>query len=203
MSSQKHISNPWVIERAEVERARRGDGARAVPAFKVPVPGSVHFLADYDDSDGIRIQCAPTATPSTSPSTAPTTCSSTGGRSIHRPDVAGRRRIGQYATPDPAARRLTQASSSTTRQGIAPTPAARARLGRAARAPEVRLLVRLWPVARELPSSCAALRQTCLGRIILLAEVDRLVAQGGMPPALVRVDLEGFRHRRPLRLRRA
>lgn len=55
-SRQGETSNLWVIARADIDRAVREHGS--VKAFKVPLPGAVHFLADYDDKDGLRIQCA-------------------------------------------------------------------------------------------------------------------------------------------------
>ena len=56
-SRQGETSNLWVIERADVAKALSGQ-IRGVSAFKVRLPGAVHFLADYEDGDGIRIQCA-------------------------------------------------------------------------------------------------------------------------------------------------
>lgn len=59
-SRQGETSNLWVIDRADVAKALSGHmgQTKGVPAFKVRLPGAVHFLADYDDEDGIRIQCA-------------------------------------------------------------------------------------------------------------------------------------------------
>lgn len=57
-SQQGATSNLWVIRRDAVDHALASGHNRAVPAFKVPLLGAVHFLADYDDDDGIRIQCA-------------------------------------------------------------------------------------------------------------------------------------------------
>lgn len=56
-SRQGETSNLWVIDRADVAKALSGQ-TKGVPAFKVRLPGAVHFLADYDDEGGIRIQCA-------------------------------------------------------------------------------------------------------------------------------------------------
>lgn len=56
-SRQGETSNLWVIDRSDVAKVLSGQ-TKGVPAFKVRLPGAVHFLADYDDSEGIRIQCA-------------------------------------------------------------------------------------------------------------------------------------------------
>lgn len=57
-SEQGTTSNLWIIRRDDVDHALGATSNRSVPAWKVPLPGAVHFLADFDDSDGIRIQCA-------------------------------------------------------------------------------------------------------------------------------------------------
>jgi hypothetical protein len=198
-SQQGSTSNLWVIRRDAVEHALRAGTSRAVPAFKVMLPGAVHFLADYDDSDGIRIHCAH-------------------GSAL---DIA------EWVRPDD--QRLDGRPVREEMHGMVASSVDVSKLGRyridprERRAVESHLLSddRLWGIAlyagREVPAwetvpermthsfwfasglwddnytlFIRALYARYPDRVTPIERVDQLVARGGRPSTLVAVDLEAF-----------
>lgn len=198
-SEQGTVSNLWIIRRDAVDAALARGGALSVPAFAVPLPGAVHFLADYDDAAGLRIQCAH-------------------GNALD---------IGEWIRVDD--QRLSGAPVRPAMHGMVPAPIDVSELGQYVIDPAQRRVTErrriagddLWGIAlyaaRDVPAWGAiperlrhafwfsiglwddtytlfmrALYEEYEGRAVPLDAVDRLVRQGGMPSTLMCVDLESF-----------
>lgn len=198
-SQQGATSNLWVIRRDAVHAARGASTSRAVPAFKVPLPGAVHFLADYDDSDGIRIQCAHGAALDIAEWVRrddQRLDGSTAREAMHGMvaspiDVS---RLGQYRI-DPARRRVvaSQVLADDRLWGIA-LYAARG-VPAWDEVPE-RLTHGFWFASGLWQDNYTLFLRSLYAdyrdRLIPLERIDRMVARGGMPSTLVCVDLEAF-----------
>lgn len=198
-SQQGATSNLWVIRRDAIAAARGASTSRAVPAFKVPLPGAVHFLADYDDSDGIRIQCAHGAALDIAEWVRrddQRLDGSTAREAMHGMvaspiDVS---RLGQYRI-DPARRRVvaSQVLADDRLWGIA-LYAARG-VPAWDEVPE-RLTHSFWFASGLWQDNYTLFLRSLYAdyrdRFIPLERIDRMVARGGMPSTLVCVDLEAF-----------
>jgi len=198
-SQQGATSNLWVIRRDAIDAALGASTSHAVPAFKVPLPGAVHFLADYDDSDGIRIQCAHGAALDIAEWVrrddqrldGATAREAMHGMVASPIDVS---RLGQYRI-DPAARRVvaSQVLADDRLWGIA-LYAARG-VPAWDEVPE-RLTHSFWFASGLWQDNYTLFLRSLYAdyrdRLIPLERIDRMVARGGMPSTLVCVDLEAF-----------
>jgi len=199
-SQQGTTSNLWVIRRDAVRHALAADTNHAVPAWKVPLLGAVHFLADYDDKDGIRIQCAHGNALDIAEWVRRDDQRLDGGtvRQEMHGMVAGSvdvSELGQYVV-DPVKRRVVDSRriSSDLLWGIA------LYAGRGVPAwdkiPE-RLTHAFWFSSGLWDDTYTLFIRSLYAhyadRAIPLAEVDKIVARGGMPSTLVTIDLEAFR----------
>ncbi|MBL8787568.1 MAG: carotenoid oxygenase family protein [Deltaproteobacteria bacterium] len=198
-SQQGGTSNLWVIRRDAVTAARKAGTNRAVPAWKVPLPGAVHFLADYDDHDYIQIMCAH-GTALDIAEWVRRDDQRLDGSAVRQPmhgmvasevDVS---RLGQYRI-DPTKRRVIESRllSDDRLWGIA--------LYAAREVPawgEVPRRLRhvfwfasgLWDDNYTL--FIRALYAQYPDRMVPLGHVDRLVKRGGMPSTLVCIDSDAF-----------
>jgi len=198
-SQQGTTSNLWVIRRDAVMHALAADTNHAVPAWKVPLLGAVHFLADYDDSDGIRIQCAHGNALDIAEWVrrddqrlgGSTVRSEMHGMVASSVDVS---ELGQYVI-DPSKRRVVDSRriSNDLLWGIA-LYAARG-VPAWDKIPE-RLTHSFWFSSGLWDDTYTMFIRSLYAqyedRAIPLSEVDKIVLRGGMPSTLVAVDLEKF-----------
>lgn len=198
-SQQGSTSNLWVIRRDAVMHALAAETNHAVAAWKVPLLGAVHFLADYDDSHGIRIQCAhgnaldiaEWVRRDDQRLDGGTVREQMHGMVASSVDVS---ELGQYVI-DPLKRRVVEARriSSDLLWGIA-LYAARG-VPAWDKIPE-RLTHAFWFSSGLWEDTYTlfirALYAAYPDRAIPLSEVDKIVSRGGMPSTLVTVDLESF-----------
>jgi hypothetical protein len=198
-SQQGTVSNLWVVRRDAIAHALAAGHNRSVPAWKVPLPGAVHFLADYDDSAGIRIQCAH-------------------GNAL---DIA------EWVRPDDQL--LDGRAVRETMHGMVASAVDVSELGRNLIDPVQRRIVQsqrlsddlLWSIAlyaargvpawQQIPERLThsfwfasglwqdtytlyirALYANYADRQIPIADVDRLIASGGKPSTLVCIELDPF-----------
>lgn len=199
-TQQGTTSNVWVIRKDAVVSAFKSSTNHAVPGFKVPLLGAVHFLADYDDSAGIRIQCAHGNALDIAEWVRRDDQRLSGDmvREQMHGMVAGTvdvSELGQYLI-DPIQRRVVDGRtlSGDALWGIA------LYAGRGVPAwdavPE-RLRYCFWFATGLWDDTYTlfirGLYADYRDRKIPLGDIDRLVSRGGMPSTLVTVDLEAFR----------
>jgi len=197
-SQQGAHSNLWIVRRDAVDKARQGE-YRSVPGIKVRLPGAVHFLADYDDSDGIRIQCAH-GTALDIAEWVRQDDLKLDGQTVREPlhgmiasqvDVS---RLGQYVI-DPERRRIVESRilSDDRLWGIGLYAANGVP---AWGDPPERLDHVFWFSSGLWGDNYTlfirALYADYPGRQVPLAEVDRLVARGGIPSMLLCIDSDRF-----------
>ncbi len=197
-SQQGASSNLWIVRRDAVEKAREGQFP-SVPAIKVSLPGAVHFLADYDDNNGIRIQCAH-GTALDIAEWVRRDDLKLDGQTVREPlhgmiasevDIS---RVGQYVI-DPERRRIVESRilSDDRLWGIGLYAANGVP---AWGDPPERLDHVFWFSSGLWGDNYTlfirALYAEYPGRQVPLAEVDRLVARGGIPSMLLCIDSDSF-----------